>query len=196
MQIQNVRGALRILSFFATHEEHGAVWADFVWAPRRDPAAAAIAGRGTQIKTWQPRPPPSLPMHNTERPTVGRSDELSKMRVAKFSNGFPQGQVAATFLAKSGLPKNMLHQIWQLADHEEKGKLNLEAFYIALRLVGHAQCLGIVHPDLIHTVRGPRFLRSSVFYCTSQASPRHITNSSCLTNFAPRSRKRCRASKA
>ena len=64
--------------------------------------------------------------------------------------GEVSGNAAAAFLAKSGLPKNMLHQIWQLADAGERGKLDLEAFYIALRLVAHAQSQGLVHPDLIH----------------------------------------------
>ncbi|CAD7923753.1 unnamed protein product [Amoebophrya sp. A120] len=62
-----------------------------------------------------------------------------------------QGPEAAAFLAKSGLPKTMLHQIWQLADVNETGKLNVEEFYIALRLVAHAQNTGLVHPELIHT---------------------------------------------
>ncbi|CAD7929837.1 unnamed protein product [Amoebophrya sp. A25] len=66
-------------------------------------------------------------------------------------SGEIQGGDGAAFLAKSGLPKSMLHQIWQLADINETGKLNVEEFYIALRLVAHAQNLGLVHPELIHT---------------------------------------------
>eukprot|EP00392_Amoebophrya_sp_AT5.2_P012571 g12678.t1 len=66
-------------------------------------------------------------------------------------NGEIQGPEAAAFLAKSGLPKAMLHQIWKLADAKETGKLNLEELFIALRLVAHAQNTGLVHPELVHT---------------------------------------------
>ncbi|XP_048832079.1 epidermal growth factor receptor substrate 15 isoform X2 [Brienomyrus brachyistius] len=53
------------------------------------------------------------------------------------------GHVAATdaalFLKKSGLTDLILGQIWDLADVEQKGCLNKQQFFIALRLVACAQ---------------------------------------------------------
>lgn len=50
-----------------------------------------------------------------------------------------EGQVAAAFLSRSGLPKQTLKTIWSLAAQTNPRALNKEDFYVALRLVGLAQ---------------------------------------------------------
>ena len=55
------------------------------------------------------------------------------------AEGFIQGAAGAAFLSRSGLPRDTLRAIWSLADREERGKLNMDEFFVALRLVAHAQ---------------------------------------------------------
>uniref|UniRef100_A0A4W3IZD1 Epidermal growth factor receptor pathway substrate 15 n=1 Tax=Callorhinchus milii TaxID=7868 RepID=A0A4W3IZD1_CALMI len=56
------------------------------------------------------------------------------------SNGGRVGAAeAALFLKKSGLSDLVLGKVWDLADSEEKGFLNKQEFFIALRLVSCAQ---------------------------------------------------------
>jgi len=53
--------------------------------------------------------------------------------------GLIDGSTGAMFLLKSGLPNIMLRGIWELADVNTQGQLNMERFFVALRLVAHAQ---------------------------------------------------------
>uniref|UniRef100_A0A3B3S1A6 Epidermal growth factor receptor pathway substrate 15 n=1 Tax=Paramormyrops kingsleyae TaxID=1676925 RepID=A0A3B3S1A6_9TELE len=72
------------------------------------------------------------------------------------------GHVAATdaalFLKKSGLTDLILGQIWDLADVEQKGCLNKQQFFIALRLVACAQNgLEVMLSSLNVAVPPPKF---------------------------------------
>eukprot|EP00917_Polyrhabdina_sp_WS-2016_P006719 GHVP01014978.1.p1 GENE.GHVP01014978.1~~GHVP01014978.1.p1 ORF type:complete len:816 (+),score=208.23 GHVP01014978.1:62-2509(+) len=55
----------------------------------------------------------------------------------------------ATFYASSGLPHEVLHMIWSLADSSSSGFLSFEDFAIGCRLVAHAQNGQIVSPEII-----------------------------------------------
>ena len=53
--------------------------------------------------------------------------------------GYVSGKSGAQFLSHTGLPRDVLHTIWSLADIHQQGKLDREGFYVAARLVAHAQ---------------------------------------------------------
>ncbi|CAK9106597.1 Epidermal growth factor receptor substrate 15 (Protein Eps15) (Protein AF-1p) [Durusdinium trenchii] len=56
-----------------------------------------------------------------------------------LGGGMIDGERAANFLMQSGLPMEVLHSIWDLADSGDQGALNREQFFGALRLVAWAQ---------------------------------------------------------
>eukprot|EP00747_Dinoflagellata_sp_TGD_P091801 gnl/TRDRNA2_/TRDRNA2_165190_c0_seq2.p1 gnl/TRDRNA2_/TRDRNA2_165190_c0~~gnl/TRDRNA2_/TRDRNA2_165190_c0_seq2.p1 ORF type:complete len:862 (-),score=165.77 gnl/TRDRNA2_/TRDRNA2_165190_c0_seq2:154-2529(-) len=56
--------------------------------------------------------------------------------------GFIDGLSGANFLGKSNLPQHVMHRIWEIADSTQVGSLTQERFYVALRLVAHAQHAG------------------------------------------------------
>lgn len=49
------------------------------------------------------------------------------------------GSQAVEFLERSGIPREILHQIWCAVDPQEKGYLTFDAFCMSMRLVAHAQ---------------------------------------------------------
>ncbi|KAF4713514.1 hypothetical protein FOZ63_030796 [Perkinsus olseni] len=53
--------------------------------------------------------------------------------------GILGAQEGAQFLSLSKLPRKTLHDIWCLADSDNKGSLTIDEFYRACRLVAHAQ---------------------------------------------------------
>ncbi|KAL6871227.1 endocytic protein [Trichoderma novae-zelandiae] len=55
------------------------------------------------------------------------------------------GDIAVQLFEKTGLDSTVLGLIWQIADNGNQGHLTREGFYVALRLVGHAQA-GKRHP--------------------------------------------------
>lgn len=75
--------------------------------------------------------------------------QISQQHTSVYENYFRQvnpsgtgtiGAIdAAKFLKKSGLPEGILHKVWELADQGEKGYLDKEGFYIALKLISLAQ---------------------------------------------------------
>ena len=70
--------------------------------------------------------------------------------------GWIVGKAGAQFLSTSGLPRDTLHKIWSIADAQQHGKLDREGFYVACRLVAHAQS-GLV-PDSSLVSREPAML--------------------------------------
>ncbi|KAL1921127.1 uncharacterized protein VTP21DRAFT_10843 [Calcarisporiella thermophila] len=75
-------------------------------------------------------------------------------QAAKDNSGSLSGQDAVPFFSKSGLPSDILSEIWQIADVDGKGSLDPQEFSIALRLIGHAQNNKMPNRQLIH-VDGP-----------------------------------------
>jgi hypothetical protein len=66
------------------------------------------------------------------------------------------GKTGAQFLSTSGLARDVLHKIWSIADAHQHGKLDREGFYVACRLVAHAQS-GLM-PDVSLAGRQPAIL--------------------------------------
>ncbi|KAF7350710.1 Kinase-like protein [Mycena sanguinolenta] len=62
------------------------------------------------------------------------------------NTGFIGGQTAIEVFGQSGLPKNDLARIWALADIDDRGKLNLAEFQIAMGLI-YRKLNGIEIPD-------------------------------------------------
>jgi len=60
------------------------------------------------------------------------------------------GRTAAQFLSTSGLPRDVLHKIWTIADNLQVGKLDRQAFHVACRLVAHCQSGKQPEEVLIH----------------------------------------------
>ncbi|KAF4709670.1 hypothetical protein FOZ62_002993, partial [Perkinsus olseni] len=63
--------------------------------------------------------------------------------------GILGAQEGAQFLSLSKLPRKTLHDIWCLADSDNKGSLTIDEFYRACRLVAHAQNDGAAAGDMI-----------------------------------------------
>ncbi|KAJ8699192.1 hypothetical protein PTI98_002336 [Pleurotus ostreatus] len=61
-------------------------------------------------------------------------------------SGFISGQVALEIFGQSGLSKDDLARIWGLADVDDRGKLNLQEFYVAMGLI-HRRLNGIPIPE-------------------------------------------------
>ena len=76
-----------------------------------------------------------LNMTNEERGFFSNLYEI----VDPNSIGRLEGKVAANFLKKSGLPKDILKKIWIISAKTDPSKIERDEFYIALRLVALAQ---------------------------------------------------------
>jgi epidermal growth factor receptor substrate 15 len=80
-----------------------------------------------------------------ERSQLTLSQEEKRLYGQLFKQGDPEGlgivtgEVARTMFEKSGLAPNVLGEIWQIADVENKGFLDQVGFSIALRIIGHVQ---------------------------------------------------------
>eukprot|EP01069_Polyplicarium_translucidae_P005963 Polyplicarium_translucidae@DN2883_c0_g1_i4.p1 len=88
-------------------------------------------------------PPASMVMPTTNRIQLGPAEQSHYMNLRAMIDSDPAGNLggaeAAAFLATSGLPRGILHEIWRIADHNNLGSLNAEDFCVACRLVAHAQ---------------------------------------------------------
>ncbi|KAI5118090.1 hypothetical protein M0805_007740 [Coniferiporia weirii] len=62
------------------------------------------------------------------------------------STGFISGQMALEVFGQSGLDKNELAKIWALADADNRGKLNLAEFHVAMGLI-YRRLNGVDIPD-------------------------------------------------
>merc|ERR1719506_1569195 len=62
--------------------------------------------------------------------------------------GYVDGASGAQFLMMSGLPQQMLSVIWSIADSSNQGNLTPDLFFVALRLVAHAQAGRQPTPEL------------------------------------------------
>jgi epidermal growth factor receptor substrate 15 len=53
--------------------------------------------------------------------------------------GVVTGEVAVRFFERTKVAPNVLGEIWQIADHENRGLLTKPGFCVAIRLIGHYQ---------------------------------------------------------
>lgn len=58
------------------------------------------------------------------------------------------GEIAVQFFEKTRVAPNVLGEIWQIADSENRGLLTKPGFCVALRLIGHYQAGRDLSPDL------------------------------------------------
>lgn len=72
--------------------------------------------------------------------------------------GFIEGEVAVPFMVKSGLPEQVLAQIWDLADLHKDGRLTQEGFAIALHLI-NGKLTGKEVPDTLPSSLIPPAMR-------------------------------------
>jgi hypothetical protein len=67
-----------------------------------------------------------------------------------YHKGVIDAVTASTVMTRSGLDRKTLHDIWALADCNNEGFLSQEAFFVALRLIAHAQSgITSITPELI-----------------------------------------------
>lgn len=116
---------------------------------------------------WSSEPPKPLPFVPLGRLHVLPGEEHNHyFQLFLAAGGGPetpvQGSVAAELLQRTGLPTDLLHLIWELADTAGKGSLDLEGFCIVCRLAAHAQqAQNYVPMDEVavaNPARGPLFL--------------------------------------
>lgn len=69
----------------------------------------------------------------------------------KEKKGRVQGREAASFLKKSGIPKDMLKELWAIAAQTNMSFLEKEEFFIALRLIALAQTNQTANENAIRT---------------------------------------------
>lgn len=62
--------------------------------------------------------------------------------------GIIEAVPGATFLLGSGLHNDILRRVWEIADSQGHGFLGVESFFVALRLVAHAQAGRDLDPQL------------------------------------------------
>lgn len=64
------------------------------------------------------------------------------------SLGVVTGEIAVQFFEKTRVAPNVLGEIWQIADSENRGLLTKPGFCVALRLIGHYQAGRDLSPEL------------------------------------------------
>lgn len=87
----------------------------------------------------------TIQQYNQESTTPRMSWALTKAEKKNYdqifrawdssSTGYISGQTALEVFGQSGLDKNSLAKIWALADRDNKGKLNLAEFHVAMGLI-------------------------------------------------------------
>lgn len=68
--------------------------------------------------------------------------------VDKERKGYVDSLSGGHFLMSSGLPQSTLRTVWHIADSNTQGSLTRERFFVALRLVAHAQASRQLSPSL------------------------------------------------
>lgn len=69
-------------------------------------------------------------------------------QVDRSGTGRLDGLTAASFLTKSGVAQDILRRIWEIADAHSEGVLTRDRFFVACRLVAHAQAGHAPAPEL------------------------------------------------
>lgn len=91
---------------------------------------------------------------DTEHPNLHLSPEERRLFGQLFAAadseklGVVTGEVAVKFFDKTRLPPDVLGEIWQIADVENRGLLTPAGFGVVLRLIGYAQAGRTVSADL------------------------------------------------
>lgn len=85
--------------------------------------------------------------------TAQESEYYSQLltHVDPAGTGYVDGAIGAGFLGASRLPREMLQQIWGIADVNGQGYLSIEGFFVACRLVAWAQAGVPPSPDKVQS---------------------------------------------
>ena len=67
-------------------------------------------------------------------------------------SGSVSGARGSEFLQHSGLSREILHSIWSISDANQEGKLSMDRFFVAMRLIAHAQSGTQPAAALVHIV--------------------------------------------
>ncbi|KAJ2062723.1 hypothetical protein GGI17_002230 [Coemansia sp. S146] len=81
--------------------------------------------------------------------------------------GYLSGDVPVNFFLKSKLPEDVLSKIWDLADINHSGRLDIEEFSVAMHLI-NAHLAGDIIPDRLPTTLVPPSMRRASIVSTSQ----------------------------
>lgn len=150
------------------------------------------------IPSISPRPPPPAPEASApEAGAVQPQGDIQEQEkritwtvsndvLARYDNffggldmnatGFVDGAAGVAFFGKSGLPRPVLKQIWQLADITRDGKLSRDEFRVAMHIVAELRSGRAVVADLPKALdpHGSFWLRSeeeaAMFHQTQQAT--------------------------
>lgn len=105
-----------------------------------------------------PQTPPAYVMTQVLGPgsvqfTAQESEYYSQLltHVDPAGSGYVDAAIGAGFLGASGLPREMLQQIWGIADVYGQGYLSVEGFFVACRLVAWAQAGVPPSPDKVQS---------------------------------------------
>ncbi len=79
---------------------------------------------------------------------INKTAYLEKFNQCELYEGKLSGAAAKPILEESGLPKDMLAQIWQMSDWTKDGKLNSEEFVVAMHMIHWVQSGGEL-PDVL-----------------------------------------------
>ncbi|TFB05025.1 hypothetical protein CCMA1212_003056 [Trichoderma ghanense] len=123
-------------------------------APRQSPANTGgitaiprqLSGQAQQQRTGSPlNRPPMVAAQATGAAVPNNDWAITPADKARFdqiyldfdktNKGYITGEEAAPFLSQSGLPEDILAQIWDLADFHSQGQLTREGFAIAMYLI-------------------------------------------------------------
>ena len=111
----------------------------------------------------------------SEQPNLHLSPEERRYFGQLFSSadtdklGVVTGEVAVKFFEKTRLSSDVLGEIWQIADTENRGLLTPAGFGVVLRLIGYAQAGRQVSADLA-LKREHTFLANSYVESTANTS--------------------------
>lgn len=94
-------------------------------------------------------------------------------------DGEASGEEAAFFFERSGLDRDILFQIWQIADPVERGWLDRRSFDFALRLLSFAQqgVRNLSDPSVLAKAKVPASVRLPHFRPSDQEYGKHETSS-------------------
>lgn len=97
--------------------------------------------------------------------------------------GVVTGEIAVRFFEKTKVAPNVLGEIWQIADSENRGLLTKAGFSVALRLIGHYQAGREPSPELAfrrtYSVSRPLFLVTDSRYSWTFAQVRRRASTCC-----------------
>eukprot|EP01068_Selenidium_serpulae_P020086 Selendium_serpulae@DN7896_c0_g1_i2.p1 len=104
-----------------------------------DPMAAMQGGMGADMSGMMGMGMPVQLNRLTLNPTEVPFYQNLFMMADPHGTGCIGGAEGAQFLSQCGLPRPVLHQVWMVADPTNQGFLDMEGFFVACRLVAHAQ---------------------------------------------------------